>query len=181
MDNYKLNDIIEKLNKSKNDYILKIELWKKVERVTKKDGTEFAVLSKNFKNARIVPATVSIRPAYEIQVNDFVSGRYISDYFDITPIVRYYAGDVAPERIIKESFLEPYFNMNVEEIEKEIKRRIDKYTEYVKDYERQITEAERVFSKFSAAIETALKELKEEAGDNSSLYYQCREYMTKQY
>ena len=185
MDNYKeykLKEINDKLNKYKKDYESKIALWRKVERVKKKDGSDFSVLSKNFKNARIVPASASIRTNYEIQVSDYINGAYISDYFELYPCVKYYkGGDISPDRIIKEPCCEPYFAMTLDEISDEINRTIELYTGRIKALEKQINDAEKVFSEFSDAIDNALKTLKTDAGDGSILYYACREYMTKSY
>lgn len=184
MDAYKTrkcNEIIEKLKEYKKDYENKIELWRKVERIKKKNGEDFSIFSKNFKNAKISPSVASIRPDLEIWVNDYVNGVYTSDYFEVMPCVKYYKGVVSEDRIIKESYLEPYFKMTIEEIMQEIENRIKTYEEYINDLNRQIDNAEKIFNQFSTTIDNALTTLKKDAGNNSSLYFACREYMTRAY
>ena len=184
MDAYKqrkLNEIIETLKGYKRDYENKIELWKRVERVKKKNGDDFSVFSKNFKNANITPSVASIRPAFEIWVGDYINGVYTRDYFDITPCVKNFHGVVSEDRIKKETLIEPYFYMTIEEIMQEIENTIKKYEEYIKDLNKQIENAGRIFEEFSTAIDSALTTLKADAGNNSSLYFACREYMTRAY
>ena len=184
MDAYKqrkLNEIIERLKGYKKDYENKIELWKRVERVKKKNGDDFSVFSKNFKNASITPSVASIRPDYEIRVSGNIDGVYTNDYFEIYPCVKHYHGHVSEDRIIKESFLEAYFIMTIEEIFEEIERHIKVYEEYINDLNKQIENAGRIFEEFSTTIDNALKTLKTDAGNDSSLYFACREYMTRAY
>ena len=50
---YNLSDIIENLKDEKEDYEKKLQAWKNFKIVTKKDGTPFSVLSKNFEGASI--------------------------------------------------------------------------------------------------------------------------------
>ena len=71
--------------------------------------------------------------------------------------------------------------MTIEEILQEIENTIKRYEEYINDLNRQIENAGRIFEEFSTAIDSALTTLKTDAGKNSSLYFACREYMTRAY
>lgn len=70
-----------KMQKSVDYYASRIEAWKKVERLYKKDGKPFTVLSKNFKGATFVKKsyyynqeelTVYFKDAYGYQ-NDYIN------------------------------------------------------------------------------------------------------------
>ena len=184
LDNYKkncLNDLIRKMEGYKKEYEAKIELWKKVKRVYKKDGTNFASFGKNFEGASVTPERYSIRENYNLTISDYVNGVYISDDIELYPNVRYYKHSVADDRIIKTPLIEAYFKMTIEETFEAINDRIELYSEYIKELEKNISDAEKVYTAFTDAIDAALKDLKTAAGNNSTLYFECRHYMEKEY
>lgn len=51
---YNKEDAKKRMQRSVNFYQIRIEAWENVERVTKKDGSDFAILSKNFKNCEFL-------------------------------------------------------------------------------------------------------------------------------
>ena len=53
MDNYMIK-AIETIKNRIEYYQVRIEAWESVERLRKKDGSDFAILSKNFKNATLL-------------------------------------------------------------------------------------------------------------------------------
>lgn len=176
-----LNDVKKTLTDYMEDYSAKIELWKNVKRVYKKDGKEFSVLSKNFENATICNIDYSIREDKEIRVSGRINGVYVYDSIEIYPCVDTYKHDVDEARIIKRSFLNPYFIMTVDEIEIAIADRIEMYEGYVKDLKDQLDKADDVFMEFKIAIDKAMDKMRKEAGNNTSLYYETLDYLKSVY
>lgn len=77
---YTKQDATEKMKNSVNYYAVRIAAWKNVQRVTKKDGGNFAVLSKNFVNAQFLTEY----HINKIQVHFMdENGRYCSDYISL--------------------------------------------------------------------------------------------------
>ena len=153
-----LEQIKEELKKSIEEYEAKIAAWENVKRVTKKDGSNFSTLSKNFENAKIEVVSYSIRNEKQIRVcGRTKSGNFFEDYFSIVPCVNNVKFEVAPERQIKESFLTPYFYMTVEEIEETIKTRIATYKEYIENYEEQL----KIADQFYVLIQNELDKISE--------------------
>lgn len=184
MNNYKeikLKEMIDQLKEYRRDAQYKIELWRNVKKATKKDGSPFSALSKNFVNAEISPVSYSIRPDFEIIVSGHIDGVYTRDYFSIYPCVNTYKKPVSDERIIKETLINPYFKMNIDEIFETINDRILYYEKHIKELNTQIDNAERVYTEFTEAIDNAVNKLKADAGVNTSLYFACRKYMETAY
>ena len=153
-----LEQIKKDLQNSIEECKAKIAAWENVKRVTKKDGTNFSTLSKNFENAKIEVVNYSVRSEKQIKVYGRTeSGNFFEDYFSIIPCVNNVKFEVAPERQIKESFLTPYFHMTVDEIEETIKSRIATYKEYIENYEEQL----RIADHFYILIENELDKINE--------------------
>jgi len=153
-----LEQIKKELQNSIEECNAKIAAWENVKRVTKKDGSDFSTLSKNFENAKIVTADYSIRNEKQIRVSGWTENRkFVDDYFSIVPCVKNVKFEVAPDRQIKESFLEPYFYMTVEEIVEAIENRIAMWKEYVESYEEQL----RIADHFYILIENELEKISE--------------------
>ncbi len=153
-----LDQIKKELQNSIEECNAKIAAWENVKRVTKKDGSNFSTLSKNFENAKIEVASYSIRGEKQIRVCGHTeSGKFFEDYFSIIPCVNTVKFEVAPERQIKESFLTPYFHMTVDEIAETIESRILMWKEYVESYEEQL----RIADHFYILIENELDKIAE--------------------
>lgn len=154
--------------------------WEKVGRLHKKDGTDFAIFSKNFTGCGIYDSKYSSHNAEkEIHVSGSskYSG-YISDDIKNTEIVRYSKrkDSIDPDRIIKENWSEPYFYKTIDEIFEDIEGKIKYYAEYIAKLQRELEKVDDVFGKFKAAIDNALNTLSAET-ESSDLYYSCTEYL----
>lgn len=167
----------ENINKNIATYEARLNLWRSVKRVSKKDGADFQSIGKNFTGADYKKVTYSIRADYEIRVSGRVNGVWIEDSIDCAPVLRYYKKDVDESRVIKESFLEPYFFMTVDEIMDAIADRIALLEGYIKEEREQARLLEDVFGRFTYEIDNALQAVKDTAGARSSIYYSCIEYM----
>lgn len=151
--------------------------WEKVERCTKKNGEDFAALAKNFKNASVYDSAYSMVPEKEIRVSGFskYSG-WISDEIKNRELARYSKKEVAPDRIIKESFLAPYFYLTVSEMFDDIAAKIAYYAGRIEKLTAELEKADSVFQSFKAAIDAALDRLSAET-ESTDLYCQCAEYL----
>lgn len=176
-----LDNILTELRKRLDTVNTKISAWEKVERNRKKDGSDFASLGKNFKNATLYDSQTSLVPEKAITVHAWsqFSG-YVEDDIKNRALVRYEKNRQIPEgRIIKESYLEPYYYKTVDEIFEDISCRIAGLKRQKEEIESDIENAEQVFNLFKARIDTALTELK--LSCNSGLYYLTRDYMSSAY
>ena len=182
-----LNDIKKEFEKCIEKHEAQRDAWKNVKRVTKKDGGDFATLSKNFENAKIESTGYSLREEKRIKVYTRTKkGDYVDDYFTISPLVKNVDFEVAPERVIKQSMLCDYFHMNPDEIEKEIEKRVALHEEIIKDYESNIERLEKYYILIMARmseIHEILKEItpKATAGANLSLRYAMEDIIKNYY
>ena len=63
-----LEDIKKELTSTLKEHEALLQAWNNVNRLYKKDGSSFSVLSKNFENANIQDESYSIYPAKVIKV-----------------------------------------------------------------------------------------------------------------
>ena len=173
-------EVKKDLEKSLREHEAKAEWWKKVERVTKKDGSNFKIFSKNFSNCRIY---ANYMQRNVIAVGGWVDGSgYVDDEMDLWEYVDNTELNPDEHTIIKEAvWSRAYFYLTVDEVFQKIATQIEMHERYAKEYREQIEKADEVFNEFAEAINIALDKLKEKAGDNTSLYYRCREYMKTAY
>lgn len=164
------------LIKTITEYEARITLWKNVKRLTKKDGSDFKIFSKNFGNATVYSNYMG-RNA--LKVNGWIKDLgYIEDeiwmweYVDST--------ELNPEEhtIIQEAvWSRPYFYLTVDEMFAEINRIIEIYERKISSCRNEFSTVDEIFTEFAEAIDAALIKLKEKAGDRTILYYECRDYM----
>lgn len=157
-----------------------LHAWEAVERVTKKDGGDFAALAKNFKNASVYDSGYSLVATKEITVSGWsqFSG-WISDKIENREIARYSKRTVSDDRIIKETCLEPYFYKTVSEIFEDIETRKEQLKKQIADYKRDLENAKKLFDSFKTAIDAALVEMKTNCTQHT--YYLIRDYMKSAY
>lgn len=78
---YTKQDAREKMEKSIKYYKVRIEAWENVKRIYKKNGEPFAILSKNFENARFTTWINS--PVIEVTFTD-ETGRNTTEHITLT-------------------------------------------------------------------------------------------------
>lgn len=173
-------DIKKTLGKYIRENEKKIELWEHVQRVHKKDGSDFANFGKNFTGCKVEQKSYS--DDKDLVVSDWAPGfGYVQDGIGCRQLVKYSTLRPAEDRIQKIAYLEPFFYITPDEAEVLIKERIEKLRSLNADYQYQLDQADEVFSRFKYAIDNALQDLKDRAGKNSVLYYEAREYMKAAY
>ena len=158
------------------EYEEKIKLWKNVKVVTKKDGTPFKDFNRNFEGADVV------RPAYGFGDIDLVvvnykiriAGNHVTDTIHTRELVKYTKLNPSEDRIIKETYLEPYFYLTIPEIMEKIQRTIQIYEKNIEEYKDQIEKLDWMYDEVVTRINDTMDYIRENAGGNTSLYYELR-------
>lgn len=147
---YTIEDAKAKMQKSVEYYACRIEAWKKVERLYKKDGKPFAVLSKNFNNLTLMNRFGSNEAVVYFKDE---SGRYENDYINLE--ANCYTKEEAAD--------------TPEAIEKRITALIEKYEAWKKKNEKGLAEIESQLEAINPALE-ALKQAIAEAKETNTHY-----------
>lgn len=155
---------IENLKKEKEkklaQYTALKRAWEDVSFPTKKDGTPFKNMTKNFKNAKYYIGAYSITDCnYILRVNAIAeyktSSEYISDELKCSETLRYMKNPVNPDNIRKQgAYVEDQYLYDLEEIKKILipkriayyKNRIAKLTSELQKFDETVTEVENTIS-----------------------------------
>lgn len=118
---FKLEELKEKLSKRIKNIDAEIQAWKKVEILTKKDGSAFKQLQKNFKNAKITNLI-----NYDINIY-FHNG---STYTEASINIETAENNTGKREISRSSYCNKYYYfLSVEEIKQKIDERIQQLEE----------------------------------------------------
>ena len=163
---YNLDGIKTELNKRLSYEKSILKAWENVTFPTKKDGTPFKVMSKNFDGAKLYLDNFAWHD-YEkrLKVNTFddLNG-YISEDINCYNQVKY---------ISDKSKLE---------IKEDIKKTINRHKENIMSLEKQIVQAEKAYNDFVADYKKAIENLIETCGANdNSLFYAVRDTVKTRY
>lgn len=146
--------------------------WEKVERLRKKDGTDFAVLSKNFSNCTVAQDCIRLVPNSKIKVSAPTEQvGWVRDEIDTTELVKYSKIKIEESRIHKEPCIEPYFFKTVDELWEEIQARVKMHRAYADDYRRMIDMAEEKFNFVAERMSDIQKMFNSLGKDVNSLKY----------
>lgn len=151
---YTIEDAKAKMQKSVEYYACRIEAWKKVTRLYKKDGGNFSVLSKNFSGCSFVNRFTINR--VEVAFRD-ENGTWTTD--DITIDANCY----------EEAADTP------EAIEKRITALIEKYEAWKEKDEKGLAEIERQLEEINPALESLKKAIAEAKETNT--HYTMQSYI----
>ena len=173
--------IREKFENYIAEYEEKIRLWQNVQVQTKKDGTPFKDLAKNFSGAKLV------RPAYgfgdiELHVANYrlrIGGSFVEDKINLRELVKYSPVKVDESRIIREAYLEPYFYLTIPETMGKIERQIETYKKAIIDYQEQIEKLDSLYDEVARRIDDTMDFIRQNTENYSSLYYELREMVQK--
>lgn len=163
------NRLQEIKNRIKN-YKLELELLKSITFKTKKNGEPFTKIENNFEfngfNARIVKDSVGLN-GYDYHIyfhnqKTLENGTlYVNGYrnleYDYRAKEYIIPEGVAPERIIKQTYLKPYYMLNFEELKQELEEMKESHIEWIEKEEKHLQE----FSEAKEDIIKFEKEIKE--------------------
>lgn len=178
----RFEDFMKHLEANYNDTCTKLELWKNVKRLSKKDGSDFQNFGKNFDGATIDHDAI-LEDRLEVRGRTERGIVWVEDHIDL---VEDATSDIEAERRYK-----PYsfskqekYHLNVDEVFEKIEARIRYFETQKVNYELQMQHAESIYNftvnTINAMYKEALKEL-EEAGyqptyeiDTPSLLYMMK-------
>lgn len=172
-----------KLKKNLAEHECKLELWKNVKRLSKKDGTDFAHFGKNFENAKVsTPAYLDFE---RLKVNGRIipTSAWTDDEIDLVRD----ANDSIPDERTFEHYGRKKYHLTVDEAFEAIENRIRYYEVEIQNDKLQLAHAESIFNltvnTINALYKEALKEIVD-AGfeptcwiDTPSILYQVEEVL----
>ena len=185
---YNLEGIKTELNKRLSYEKSILKAWENVTFPTKKDGTPFKVMSKNFDGAKLYLDNFAWHD-YEkrLKVNTFddLNG-YISEDINCYNQVKYISDKSKLEKVSnimpKEPMLEQVYVYDLDDIKEDIKKTINRHKENIMSLEKQIVQAEKAYNDFVADYKKAIENLIETCGANdNSLFYAVRDTVKTRY
>lgn len=185
---YNLDGIKTELNKRLSYEKSILKAWENVTFPTKKDGTPFKVMSKNFDGAKLYLDNFAWRD-YEkrlkVNIFDDLNG-YISEDINCYNQVKYISDKSKLEKVSnimpKEPMLEQVYVYDLEDIKEEIQKTINRHKENIVSLEKQIDQAEKAYNDFVADYKKAIENLVETCGANDkSLFYAVRDTVKERY
>lgn len=121
-----------------------LKAWQKVTRIYKKNGEPFANLGKNFEGAKFYDENYTLIKGKELTVTtQTAKNGYQSEAIRDYELAKYTKFNPDESRIIKESFLEPYFYLTADEMEKKIKEKIEYHETRVVELTKALTENDK--------------------------------------
>lgn len=185
---YNLDGIKTELEKRLSYEKSILKAWENVTFPTKKDGTPFKVMSKNFDGAKLYLDNFAWRD-YEkrlkINIFDDLNG-YISEDINCYNQVKYISDKSKLEKVSnimpKEPMLEQVYVYDLEDIKEEIQKTINRHKENIVSLEKQIDQAEKAYNNFVADYKKAIENLVKTCGANdNSLFYAVRDTVKERY
>lgn len=185
---YNLDGIKTELEKRLSYEKSILKAWENVTFPTKKDGTPFKVMSKNFDGAKLYLDNFAWHD-YEkkLKVNTFDNlNGYISEDINCYNQVKYISDKSKLEKVSnimpKESMLEQVYVYDLDDIKEDIKKTINRHKENIMSLEKQIVQAEKAYNDFVADYKKAIENLIETCGANdNSLFYAVRDTVKTRY
>lgn len=185
---YNLDGIKTELEKRLSYEKSILKAWENVTFPTKKDGTPFKVMSKNFNGAKLYLDNFAWRD-YEkrlkVNIFDDLNG-YISEDINCYNQVKYISDKSKLEKVSnimpKEPMLEQVYVYDLEDIKEEIQKTINRHKENIVSLEKQIDQAEKAYNDFVADYKKAIENLVKTCGANdNSLFYAVRDTVKERY
>lgn len=185
---YNLDGIKTELEKRLSYEKSILKAWENVTFPTKKDGTPFKVMSKNFDGAKLYLDNFAWHD-YEkkLKVNTFDNlNGYISEDINCYNQVKYISDKSKLEKVSnimpKEPMLEQVYVYDLDDIKEDIKKTINRHKENIMSLEKQIVQAEKAYNDFVADYKKAIENLIETCGANdNSLFYAVRDTVKTRY
>lgn len=153
------NDFEKRLAENKR----KLELWKSVKRLTKKDGSDFVNINKNFDGAELYKSWST----YYFRVSGRMTGRFY--------------------HYIEDEIYIGHEEKTAGELAELTAKRIEELTNRVDNYEKQLEALSKIFAKYNEKIEAFYKELKEDCEkfryneSKSPIEYAIEDYVKSYY
>lgn len=188
MNNYNLDGIKTSLNKELAECEGALNAWKNVTFPTKKDGSEFAVFSKNINGATINAVSYAMQPGENeltVTFNVPMQG-WKQDTIRLYELVKYLKNEKQIAKtanyLPKVTYLEQVYKFDLEDTKEAIKNRINYLESRIQKLKNSIEKAETAYNAFKAAYASALDELKKNCGaDDNTLFYAIRDTVKERF
>lgn len=161
-----LDDVKKSLVKDLNRVKFEKELWEKVEIVKKKDGSDFSVRSKSFKNAKWVIPSYSDSLHPELSVSGFNDANHTWEDFSLN---MYIYTDTLPDEDERKSlgksawtYSRATYILTPDEAKSRIDSRILDLDLVIARLEKELEIADAVYCKFINAVADAIEELEKD-------------------
>lgn len=148
-----LEDIKKELTSTLKEHEALLQAWNNVNRLYKKDGSSFSVLSKNFEKAIIENESYSLYPAKVVKVFVCCGGKFYKEEINCTQLVKYSKRKVDGSRIIHESCLEDRYDLTVDEIFEEIELKKEYHKKHIEELNKQLDMAESYYKQVTDKME----------------------------
>lgn len=193
---YNLDGIKTELKKeiSRNETIL--EAWENVTFPTKKDGTLFANMSKNFNGAKYQVYEFSMQPGeYELKVYEWdkLNG-YIYDTISCYELVKHLKDENKIEKtqnyMEEQPYLEQVYRYDMEDIKKAVNDHIEYLKARIKSLNNQLFIVDSCYNEFKQAYGKALENLRLNcivagtrgfSGNVNDIYYMIQDTVKERY
>ena len=164
---YNLDGIKTELKKNIAKDKAFLKEWEKVTFPTKKDGTPFAVMSKNINGAKYQSILYSMQPGEnELAIVVFckeMGNGYIQDSIDVYELVKYLKDEKKIEKhnnyMPKVSYLEQVYKYDIEDIKEAVTNRINYLKDRILSLTSQLDNVDYCYNEFKKSYSKALKEL----------------------
>lgn len=185
---YNLDGIKTELTKRLSYEKSILQAWENVTFPTKKDGTPFKTMSKNFDGAKMYHDDIAwhdYEKKLKVGTFDELNG-YIDESISCYEMVKYITdksmlektGNIMP----KEALLEQVYVYDLDDIKEAIQKTIERHKVNIISLQKQINQADETYNEFLSAYKNAMDKLKELCGcDDNSLYYAVRDTVKERY
>lgn len=165
-----------------------LNAWKNVTFPTKKDGSEFAVFSKNINGASVSAISYAMQPGENeltVTFNVPMQG-WKQDTIRLYELVKYLKDEKqiakADNYLPKIAYLEQVYKFDLKDTKEAIKNRINYLEQRIAELKESLEKADFAFNAFKQAYASALQELKENCGaDNNTLFYAIRDTVKERF
>ena len=163
--------------------------WENVTFPTKKDGSPFAVMSKNIQGAKYQTEQFAMQSG-EFELTVFAhcpEAGYIHDEIKAYELIKYLKDPAKLAKtenyMPKQTYLEQVYKYDLDDIKKAVANRAAYWKEYAEDLETQIAGLDRVFQNFRAAYAEAMKTLEEDTAHytHKDSFYAVRDCVKARY
>lgn len=149
-DDERLARIISDLMKQRENNKTRVKAWKRVKRVSKKDGSDFSTFSKNFTGCKVLKSKYGLIPD-ELELNIFERsecGEWVDDFIrNVTTDIKGFD----PSRVEKIPCIVPFVRLTPDEIMNEIEKKIERYEKRALELDQIIREAPAHYEAYKEA------------------------------
>lgn len=147
-----------------------LNAWKKVKHLTKKDGTEFKLISKSFENAKI-DYDFSGKPVLKVCFHDYYNG-YSSD--EIWLYDNYNACSKA-QKYPENTYINRVHYLTPLEVMEAVNEKIKYYENVINEKKETLEKIESLYIEYTNKLKTLYNEMLGECGDNRQLKSSMKE------